>query len=120
MLIVFEHAVGWKGNEDIGGKILIKPQNSFSRCGCTPVESLTHIDPHDVPRRVFERVLSFLFSAPLPSVPVAASYVSTNIARSNIVYYYISIIETTIVRINHVPEEKRLNVSWMRFPIKSN
>jgi len=87
MLIVFEHAVGWKGNEDIGGKMLIKPQDSFSRRGCTPVESLTHIDPHDVPRRVFERVLSFLFSAPLPSIPVAASYV-INIARSNILYYY--------------------------------
>lgn len=62
------------------------------------------------------------FRSPIRSPPfplsAAASYVM-NAARPNIVYHYTSIIETTIVGINHVPGERRLNVPRTRFPIQS-
>jgi len=102
-------------------KTLIRPQGSLSRRERTPVR------PPDSRRSILvafhdaslNGLLHFRFPLGAPSFPllVAASYVM-NAARPNIVYHYTSIIETTIVGINHVSGERRLNVPQTRFPIQ--
>lgn len=85
---------------------------------------LTHVARS--PRRSATRLRtgSFIFvpRSPFPSCAPSCGWPPPsvmNAARPNVVYHYTSIIETTIVGINHAPGERRLNALRTRFPTQS-